>query len=391
MNEHFTTITNSSINNAAVMDAVTAAAEAIHVTSSQVMASIVINSKDFVDYCSSSAHVTYLVHEHINVILSAAGVPEASLLTPEEMVLSTFAVCLTLLTYYVLFGDRHLRRRKRLTEDLKNAQMKVHFLEEKLDLFVTKASSDDLKELSNEQDGTNSRELRIFMDGAFDMMHYGHMNAFRLARSLGHKLIVGVNSDESIMQCKGAPLLNDEERLTMVKGCKFVDEVIPECPYIMNKEYLDYVFEEHKIDYVIHGDDPCIVDGKDVYAAAKASKRFQSIPRTEGVSTTDIIGRMLLLSTEHHYNSSLEGGSNNHGNDKLMLLGQTSKFLTTSRMLRLFSAGVEAPAKDQKVIYIDGAFDMFHPGHVSMLCESKKVSCNVHTIVYFDFYIHGKY
>ena len=378
MNEHFTTITNSSINNAAVMDAVTAAAEAIHVTSSQVMASIVINSKDFVDYCSSSAHVTYLVHEHINVILSAAGVPEASLLTPEEMVLSTFAVCLTLLTYYVLFGDRHLRRRKRLTEDLKNAQMKVHFLEEKLDLFVTKASSDDLKELSNEQDGTNSRELRIFMDGAFDMMHYGHMNAFRLARSLGHKLIVGVNSDESIMQCKGAPLLNDEERLTMVKGCKFVDEVIPECPYIMNKEYLDYVFEEHKIDYVIHGDDPCIVDGKDVYAAAKASKRFQSIPRTEGVSTTDIIGRMLLLSTEHHYNSSLEGGSNNHGNDKLMLLGQTSKFLTTSRMLRLFSAGVEAPAKDQKVIYIDGAFDMFHPGHVSMLCESKKVSCIFH-------------
>ena len=67
-------------------------------------------------------------------------------------------------------------------------------------------------------------EVRIFMDGAFDMMHYGHMNAFRLARSLGTHLIVGVNSDASIKECKGAPLMNDDERLTMVKGCKFVGE-----------------------------------------------------------------------------------------------------------------------------------------------------------------------
>jgi cytidyltransferase-like protein len=42
------------------------------------------------------------------------------------------------------------------------------------------------------------------MDGAFDMMHYGHMNAFRKGRALGTKLIVGVNSDETISICKGA-------------------------------------------------------------------------------------------------------------------------------------------------------------------------------------------
>lgn len=41
------------------------------------------------------------------------------------------------------------------------------------------------------------------MDGAFDMMHYGHMNAFRLARSLGAYPIVVVDTDESITQCKG--------------------------------------------------------------------------------------------------------------------------------------------------------------------------------------------
>ena len=44
------------------------------------------------------------------------------------------------------------------------------------------------------------------MDGVFDLMHYGHMNAFRQAKALGTHLIVGVNSDESVKQCKGPPV-----------------------------------------------------------------------------------------------------------------------------------------------------------------------------------------
>jgi ethanolamine-phosphate cytidylyltransferase len=60
------------------------------------------------------------------------------------------------------------------------------------------------------------------------------MNAFRLARSLGTQLIVGLNSDESITECKGPPLMKDDERLTMVGACKFVDEVIPGCPYVVS-------------------------------------------------------------------------------------------------------------------------------------------------------------
>jgi len=41
----------------------------------------------------------------------------------------------------------------------------------------------------------------------------------------------------------------------------------------MNAEYLDYVIRKYNIDFVVHGDDPCIVDGKDVYEAAKAAGR----------------------------------------------------------------------------------------------------------------------
>ncbi len=56
----------------------------------------------------------------------------------------------------------------------------------------------------------------------------------------------------------------------------------------------------YKIDYVVHGDDPCFVNGRDVYEDVKARGMFRSIPVTEGVSTTDIVGRMLLLHKEHH-------------------------------------------------------------------------------------------
>ena len=68
----------------------------------------------------------------------------------------------------------------------------------------------------------------------------------------------------------------------------------------MTAEYLDYVIKNYNIDYVVHGDDPCIVDGKDVYESAKSRGKYQSIPRTEGVSTTDIVGRMLLMTKDHH-------------------------------------------------------------------------------------------
>lgn len=244
------------------------------------------------------------------------------------------------------------------------------------------------------------------MDGAFDVMHYGHMNAFRLGKSLGTYLIVGVNSDESITKCKGPPLMNDKERLTMVEGCKFVNDVVPNCPYIMTSEYLDYIFTTYDVDYVVHGDDPCIVDGKDVYASAKRRGRYRSIPRTEGVSTTDIVGRMLLMTKEHHLRKSKSTSGdqndsdsdneihneedNGDGDDISVMtaanltvdshaslgvpLGHHSKFLTTSMMLRLFSAGVKHPEDGMRVIYVDGAWDMFHCGHVDFLKEAKKVS-----------------
>jgi ethanolamine-phosphate cytidylyltransferase len=135
------------------------------------------------------------------------------------------------------------------------AQKIVHDLEEQL--------------MAVEQDESNKgKEVRIWMDGAFDMMHFGHMNAFRQGRALGTYLIVGVNSDETIAACKGKPVNSDDERAATVRSCRWVDEVVPGVPYIMTEEYLLHIIEKYRIDYVVHGDDPCIVNGKDVYESA---------------------------------------------------------------------------------------------------------------------------
>ncbi|MED6219282.1 Ethanolamine-phosphate cytidylyltransferase [Stylosanthes scabra] len=56
------------------------------------------------------------------------------------------------------------------------------------------------------------RRIRFYMDGCFDLVHYGHANALRQAKALGDELVVGVVNDEVIVEHKGPPVLNMEER-----------------------------------------------------------------------------------------------------------------------------------------------------------------------------------
>ena len=127
-------------------------------------------------------------------------------------------------------------------------------------------------------------------------------NALRQARAVGTKLYVGLINDQEIITTKGSPpVMPEPERFEQLRGCKFVDEVIRDAPYELTKEWVDKLVREYGIDYIVHGDDACLTaDGKDAYAYAKELGLFKTVKRTEGVSTTDIVGRMLLCSKEHH-------------------------------------------------------------------------------------------
>ncbi|CAJ1453417.1 unnamed protein product [Effrenium voratum] len=221
------------------------------------------------------------------------------------------------------------------------------------------------------------KPIRIFIDGVFDLTHYGHVNAFRQARALGQHLVVGVNSDDSVLEAKGfLPVLLDTERQQAVSACRFVDQIVPASPYIMTESYIDELVEQQGIDYFVHGDDPCIVDGRDVYESARKAGRFCTIPRTEGISTTDIVGRLLLLTQDHHTDLFNEPSSSKRPPEGVFA-SQQSNFLVTSQLLRAFSGALpgalSAGCANRKVIYVDGAWDMFHCGHVSLLRKAKSL------------------
>ncbi|KMU87136.1 choline-phosphate cytidylyltransferase A [Coccidioides immitis H538.4] len=135
------------------------------------------------------------------------------------------------------------------------------------------------------------RPVRVYADGVFDLFHLGHMRQLEQAKKAfpNTHLIVGVTGDAETHKRKGLTVLSEVERAETVRHCKWVDEVIPNCPWIVSPEFL----EEHQIDYVAHDDIPYGADeGDDIYAPVKAAGKFLVTQRTEGVSTTGIITKL---------------------------------------------------------------------------------------------------
>jgi len=66
----------------------------------------------------------------------------------------------------------------------------------------------------------------VLITGGFDPLHSGHIAYFKAAKKLGDRLIVGVNSDEWLTRKKGRPFMPFEERASIIKELKCVDEVL---------------------------------------------------------------------------------------------------------------------------------------------------------------------
>lgn len=63
--------------------------------------------------------------------------------------------------------------------------------------------------------------------GSFDLFHIGHLNILKKAKKQCDYLIVGINSDETMLRCKGKlPIIPYTEREQIIKSIKYVDKVI---------------------------------------------------------------------------------------------------------------------------------------------------------------------
>ena len=71
--------------------------------------------------------------------------------------------------------------------------------------------------------------ITVWTNGCFDVLHRGHVELFKYAKSLGDKLVVGIDSDEKIRLDKGKkrPINDLQYRMTMLQSIKYIDKVIP--------------------------------------------------------------------------------------------------------------------------------------------------------------------
>mgnify|MGYP003115562399 FL=1 len=121
----------------------------------------------------------------------------------------------------------------------------------------------------------------IFTNGCFDILHIGHVRLLRYAKSLGKKLIVGLNSDESIKRLKGfeRPFNKLEYRKEILESIKWVDEI-----RIFSEDTPYNLIKDIKPDLIVKGGDynPDDVIGSDICKV----KIFKLV---DNISTTKIL------------------------------------------------------------------------------------------------------
>jgi len=129
-----------------------------------------------------------------------------------------------------------------------------------------------------------------YIDMVGDLFHYGHVRLIKNVYELGYNVVIGIHADETVELYKRKPILTMDERIEVIKSCKYVSSIIKDAPLIITKKYLD----KHNIDMVFHS--------HSLEEAHKYNKMYEiplklgKFTRTKyniGISTTDIINRII--------------------------------------------------------------------------------------------------
>lgn len=136
---------------------------------------------------------------------------------------------------------------------------------------------------------------RVYIDGVFDLFHRGHLESLKKAKEvLNDKentiLIVGVVSDYDCESYKRKPIINEDDRVEIIKNIKYVDEIIFPCPLKVSMEFI----KQNNIDLVVHGfsNDADREKQKDFFSEIDKNGCFKEIEYYSKISTTELIKRI---------------------------------------------------------------------------------------------------
>jgi rfaE bifunctional protein nucleotidyltransferase chain/domain len=128
--------------------------------------------------------------------------------------------------------------------------------------------------------------MKIWMNGCFDVLHYGHYRMIEYAASLGNRLVIGIDTDERIKRIKGEnrPYHTTFERLYNLKLIKGVDNV-----FVFNTDAdLIELIQSYKPDIFVIGSD---YKDKPIIGSEYV-KEIRYFDRIKGFSTTQILKKM---------------------------------------------------------------------------------------------------
>jgi D-beta-D-heptose 7-phosphate kinase/D-beta-D-heptose 1-phosphate adenosyltransferase len=136
----------------------------------------------------------------------------------------------------------------------------------------------------------NEGKVLVFTNGCFDLLHPGHVRYLAASRALGDALVVAINSDRSVRVLKGAgrPILNETERAEVMAALEAVDYVI-----VFDEETPRELIADLLPDVLVKGGDWTVDQIVGREEVERAGGKVLSLPYVEGLSTTDIIKRIL--------------------------------------------------------------------------------------------------
>jgi D-beta-D-heptose 7-phosphate kinase/D-beta-D-heptose 1-phosphate adenosyltransferase len=134
-----------------------------------------------------------------------------------------------------------------------------------------------------------SGEIIVFTNGCFDILHAGHVHYLKEAKNLGDRLIIGLNSDQSVQKLKGQdrPLNSEEARTLVLNSLTMVDGVT-----IFHEDDPGELIEDILPHVLVKGGDYSEEEVVGADTVRNYGGKVVLIPYLEGYSTSGIIHRI---------------------------------------------------------------------------------------------------